>query len=365
MPFPNHVGVVLLAGFQEIEFWYPVLRLREEGVRVTVIGDRPDQTTFSELGYPVIPQVAFEDVPADCDLLIIPGTHKRLPWASADRVAKLVGVASQRGLALAATGSSIANVTQYMSAQAGLATAAGPDDLPAYFNALKGSSSKPLNAQIAVLCEHQYQELELWYPVMRLREVGCNVLIVGPSDTQIYGSKLGYPVVADLSIDEVNADDFDGVIIPGGFAPEGLRRNAGIISLVRDSNEQGSLVAAICHAGWVLASAEIARGRRLTCVSIIKDDVKHAGGNYVDEPVVRDGNLITSRLPGDLPEFGRAIVQYLATEPSKRRGHRRLAPSRGRGYSTAAYRGPANVVMVARGQASANYMMTVADSAGK
>jgi protease I len=365
MPLPNHVGVVLLSGFQELEFWYPVLRFREEGVRVTVIGDRPDQTTFSELGYPVIPQVAFGDLPADCDLLIVPGTHKPLPAALADRVAKLVGTASQRGAALAATGTSVAPVTQNKSTQGKLTTASGPDELPAFLHALTGGSSKRLNAQIAMLCEHQYQELELWYPVMRLREAGCNVLIVGPSDTQIYGSKLGYPVIADLSIDEVNADDFDGVIIPGGFAPENLRRNAGILNLVRGANEQGSLVAAICHAGWVLASADIARGRRLTCVSIIKDDVKHAGGNYVDEPVVRDGNLITSRLPGDLQDFGRAIVDYLATEPSKRRGDRRLAPSRGRGYATAAYGAAANVVMTARGQASANYMLTVLDSAGK
>jgi len=365
MALPNHVGVVLLAGFQELEFWYPVLRLREEGVRVTVIGERPDQTTFSELGYPVMPQVAFADVPADCDLVIVPGTHKPLPAALADRVATLVRAASQRGLALAATGSSIATATQSKSTQGKLTTALGADDLPAFLRTLTGGSSKSLHAQIAVLCEHQYQELELWYPVMRLREAGCNVLIVGPSDTQIYGSKLGYPVIADLSIDEVNADDFDGVVIPGGFAPEGLRRSAGIVNLVRDLNERGGLIAAICHAGWVLASADIARGRRLTCVSIIKDDVKHAGGNYVDEPVVRDGNLITSRLPGDLPDFGRAIVDYLAKEPSKRRGDRRLAPSRGRGYATAAYSGPANVVMVARGQASANYMLTVVDSAGK
>lgn len=362
MSFPNHAGVLVLAGFQELEFWYPVLRLREEGVRVTVIGERQDKTTFSALGYPVIPQVPFSDIPADCDLLIVPGTHNPLSAALADRLATLVGAASQQGLALLATGSSIEQVTQHKSAQGKLITAAGPDDLPALLRALDGRASKPLNAQIAVLCEHQYQELELWYPVLRLREAGCNVLIVGPSDRQIYGSKLGYPVTADLSVDEVSADDFDGVIIPGGFAPEGLRRSLGIVNLVRAVNERGGLIAAICHAGWVLASADIVRGRRLTCVSVIKDDVKHAGANYVDEPMVRDGNLITSRLPGDLPEFARAIVDYLAKEPSNRRGDRCLAPSRGRGYASAAYQGAANVVMVARAPASANYVWTVLDS---
>ncbi|HVO90969.1 MAG TPA: type 1 glutamine amidotransferase domain-containing protein [Casimicrobiaceae bacterium] len=216
-------------------------------------------------------------------------------------------------------------------------------------------------AQVAVLAEHQYQELELWYPVLRLREAGCNVVVVAPSDKQVYGSKLGYPVTADVSVDEVTANDFDAVVIPGGFAPEGLRRTKSMIDLVRGVHEQGSLVAAICHAGWVLASAGIARGRRLTCVAIIKDDVIHAGGNYVDEPVVRDGNLITSRLPGDLPQFGRAIVEYLAAERSRRLGDRRIVPSRERKPSSAQYEGPAHVVMTARGKASANYTMTVVD----
>jgi protease I len=220
---------------------------------------------------------------------------------------------------------------------------------------------KLTDTQIAVLAEHQYQELELWYPVLRLREAGANVLVVGPSDRQIYGSKLGYPVTADVSVDSVTPDDFDAVVVPGGFAPEGLRRTKAMIDFVRGMHDQGNLVAAICHAGWVLASAGIARGRRLTCVALIKDDVIHAGGNYVDEPVVRDGNLITSRLPSDLPEFGRAIVEYLAENPSKRRGSRRLIPSRERQPASAHYDGPAHVVMTARGKASANYTMTVLD----
>jgi protease I len=361
MSHPNHVAVVLLNDFQELEFWYPVLRLREEGVRVTVIGDRPDRTTFSALGYPVMPQVSFEDAPADCDLLIVPGTTRVLSPSLSDRTRKLLSAAAGRGVALAATGSSIALASEAKSGQHKLITAAGPDELPQFLQQLLPNSRKPLKAQVAVLCEHQFQELELWYPVLRLREAGCNVLIVGPSDTQTFGSKLGYPVTADLAIDSVSAADFDAVVIPGGFAPEGLRRSAGIVNLVRTMNEQGSLIAAICHAGWVLASADIARGRRLTCVSIIKDDVKHAGADYVDEPVVRDGNLITSRLPGDLPDFGRAIVDYLEKEPSKRNGDRRLAPSRGRPYSTATYREPANVVMAARAPASANYIWTVVD----
>lgn len=221
------------------------------------------------------------------------------------------------------------------------------------------------DAQVGVLAEHQYQELELWYPLLRLREAGANVLVVGPTDTQVYGSKLGYPVTADVAAEAVSADDFDALVIPGGFAPEGLRRSSAIIDLVRKVHARGGLIAAICHAGWVLASAGIARGRKLTCVSLIKDDVMNAGGIYVDEPVVRDGNVITSRLPSDLPQFGQAIVDYLATHPSTRQSPRRLSPSRDRRPASAEYQAAAHVVMAARGKASANYILTVVDGGAK
>ena len=214
------------------------------------------------------------------------------------------------------------------------------------------------DAQVAVLAENQYQELELWYPLLRLREAGANVLTVAPSAEQLYGSKLGYPVKADLAISEVQPEQLDALIIPGGFAPENFRRTPAIVSLVRKVHEQGSLVAAICHAGWLLASAGIAKGKRVTCVAIIKDDVIHSGGNYVDEPVVRDGNLITSRLPGDLPDFCRAIVQYLAENPSRRgAGAAPLARPAGRAGTTADYVRPARVVQTSAGKASANYRM--------
>src|SRR5690349_19358589 len=140
------------------------------------------------------------------------------------------------------------------------------------------------DAQIAVLAENQYQELELWYPLLRLKEAGANVVVVAPAAEQVYASKLGYPVTADFAMGEVEAGQLDAVVIPGGFAPEGLRRSPQMVSLVRKVHDQGSLVAAICHAGWMLASAGIAKGRRVTCVPIIKDDVINAGGDYVDEP---------------------------------------------------------------------------------
>jgi protease I len=214
---------------------------------------------------------------------------------------------------------------------------------------------KLADAQIAVLAEHQYQELELWYPVMRLRETGANVLVVAPAADQVYASKLGYPVTADLPVGDVKASDFDAVVIPGGFAPEGMRRHKPMVDLVRGVHDQGGLVAAICHAGWMLASAGIARGRRVTCVPIIKDDVINAGGDYVDEPVVRDGNIITSRLPSDLPDFCRTIVAYLEEAPTRRNEARKLAPIGGRAPTSAAYKDPVHLVMAPRGKASANY----------
>jgi protease I len=213
------------------------------------------------------------------------------------------------------------------------------------------------DAQIAVLAENQYQELELWYPLLRLREAGANVLTVAPSAEQLYGSKLGYPVKADLAIAEVEAEQLDAVVIPGGFAPENFRRTPAIVNLVRKVHDQGSLVAAICHAGWMLASAGLAKGRRLTCVPIIKDDVINAGANYVDEPVVRDGNIITSRLPGDLPLFCKEILRYLEETPSRRDAAKVLRPVPGRAPTTADYVKPARVVQTSAGKASANYRM--------
>lgn len=177
---------------------------------------------------------------------------------------------------------------------------------------------KVQEAQVVVLAENQYQELELWYPLLRLREAGANVFTVAPTADQLYGSKLGYPVRADLAIGELKPEQLDAVIVPGGFAPENFRRTPQIVDLVRKVHQQGSLVAAICHAGWLLASAGLAKGRRLTCVPIIKDDVINSGGNYVDEPVVRDGNLITSRQPDDLPAFCAAIIEALAASHRER-----------------------------------------------
>jgi protease I len=161
----------------------------------------------------------------------------------------------------------------------------------------------------AVLVEQQYQELEVWYPVYRLREAGCKVTLVAPEAGQTYPSKLGYPAKSDKAAKDVSADDFDVLVIPGGFAPDYMRRSEAMLRLVSAMAEQGKVVAAICHGPWVLCSTQALKGRRATCFFAIKDDLANAGGKYVDEEVVRDGNLITSRKPDDLPAFMQAVLQ--------------------------------------------------------
>jgi protease I len=166
-----------------------------------------------------------------------------------------------------------------------------------------------LNLRACVLVEQQYQEMEVWYPVYRLREAGCQVTLVGPEAGSNYPSKLGYPCKSDKAAKEVKADDFDLLVIPGGFAPDYLRRHDAVLKLVSTMAEQGKVVAAICHGPWVLCSTQALKGKKATCFFAIKDDVINAGANYVDAEVVRDGNLITSRKPDDLPAFLTAILQ--------------------------------------------------------
>jgi len=161
-----------------------------------------------------------------------------------------------------------------------------------------------------VLAEDLYEDPELWYPYYRLLEEGARVTIVGP-EAKTYESKHGYPAKAEMAAGEVPVDEVDAVVVPGGFAPDRLRRDPAVLNLVRGVSEKGGIVAMICHAAWVPISAGIVRGKRATCVSAIKDDLINAGATYVDEAVVVDGNLISSRTPADLPAFMPAIIAAL------------------------------------------------------
>ena len=169
--------------------------------------------------------------------------------------------------------------------------------------------------RVAVLAEDLYQELELWYPLLRFREEGAETVVVGPEKGATYNSKCGYPATADLSIRDVSAAEFDAVVIPGGYAPDRMRRHPAMVDFVREMDRQGKVVAAICHGGWMLCYAGIVRGRRATCFFAIKDDLVNAGADYVDAEVVRDGTLVTSRVPEDLPAFCREIIAALGSAP--------------------------------------------------
>ncbi len=171
--------------------------------------------------------------------------------------------------------------------------------------------------KIAILVEQQYQELEIWYPHYRLKEAGATSVLVGPEAGKSYPSKLGYPAIAEKSIAQVTADEFDGAILPGGFAPDFLRRSPAMISFVQKLHDQGKVLAAICHGPWMLCSTNALKGgRKATCFFAIKDDVINAGADYTDAEVIRDGNIITSRKPDDLPAFMRATMAALAERRS-------------------------------------------------
>jgi protease I len=155
-----------------------------------------------------------------------------------------------------------------------------------------------------------YEDLELWYPKIRLEEEGARTVVAGTGE-KTYQGKRGYPITVDTSVDGIAASDFDGLVIPGGYAPDVMRRSAKLLQLTREIHDAGKPVAFICHAGWVPISAGIVKGRRGTSVGAIRDDLVNAGMLWEDSPVVVDGNLISSRTPADLPDFMRALIRAL------------------------------------------------------
>ena len=162
-----------------------------------------------------------------------------------------------------------------------------------------------------------YEDLELWYPKIRLEEEGARTVVAGTGE-RTYQGKRGYPLTVDTSVDQIEARDFDGLVIPGGYAPDIMRRSARLLQLTREIYEAGKPVAFICHAGWVPISAGIVKGKRGTSVGAIRDDLVNAGMLWEDSPVVVDGNLISSRTPADLPQFMRALIAALAERARSR-----------------------------------------------
>lgn len=165
--------------------------------------------------------------------------------------------------------------------------------------------------RILIFVGEDYEDLELWYPKLRLIEAGANVTVAGLAASTNYRGKNGYPSVSDASIDSQNSSDYDGLICPGGWMPDKLRRSAKVLSLTREFAEASKLVAAICHGGWIPISAGVYRGVRVTGSPGIKDDLINAGGLYEDSPVTIDRHFVSSRKPDDLPAFCYAIIQVL------------------------------------------------------
>lgn len=165
--------------------------------------------------------------------------------------------------------------------------------------------------KIIILTEQQFNDQEFWYPFYRLKEAGATVTVTGSGSADKYTGKAGTETAVDMSADSINPDQYDGIIIPGGFAPDFMRRYPAMVSLVKKIAEAGKVTASICHGGWMLASAGILKGKNVTSFFAIKDDLVNAGANWTDEEVVVDGNLITSRVPDDLPVFMKTVVKAL------------------------------------------------------
>lgn len=165
--------------------------------------------------------------------------------------------------------------------------------------------------RIISLIYGEFEDLELWYPILRLREEGHIVHIVGEKKNEKYIGKYGVPAESDFSFDEINSKDYDAILVPGGWAPDKLRRFPEVLKIVREMNDDNKVIGQICHAGWVLISANILRGKVVTSTPGIKHDMENAGARWIDKSVIVDGNLVSSRQPKDLPDYMKAFIETL------------------------------------------------------
>jgi protease I len=165
--------------------------------------------------------------------------------------------------------------------------------------------------KVAILVDEMYQVLEVWFPYYRLKEAKVEVDLVAAEANLQYHSKEGYPCVSNIAASDANINDYSCMIVPGGFAPDFMRRNEEVIKFANDMVNADKIIAAICHGGWLLCSTNIYKGKKATCFMAIKHDIQNAGAEYVDEECVVDGNLITARKPDDLPSFCKAILNKL------------------------------------------------------
>ncbi|MBN2018724.1 MAG: type 1 glutamine amidotransferase [Sedimentisphaerales bacterium] len=169
----------------------------------------------------------------------------------------------------------------------------------------------PANKKVAIMVAEQYQALEVWYPYYRLKEAGIGCDFVAAEANKDYPSKEGYPCRSTVSAKSANAADYNCMVVPGGFAPDFMRRNEDMVKFANDMVNAGKIIASICHGAWLLCSTSILKDKTATCYMAVRDDVKNAGAHYVDEECVVYENLITSRKPDDLPAFCKAILKAL------------------------------------------------------
>ncbi|MGD9644736.1 MAG: type 1 glutamine amidotransferase domain-containing protein [Pirellulales bacterium] len=182
------------------------------------------------------------------------------------------------------------------------------------------AAASAADRRILIVSDNDYEDLELWYPKLRLIEAGAHVTVAAPQADKIIHGKHGYPCRSDAAIADMEVDDFHGLVLPGGFAPDKLRRDQTLLALVRQFHEAAKLVAAICHGGWIAISAGVYRGVRVTGSPGIKDDLVNAGAVWEDAAVVVDRHFVSSRKPDDLPQFCQAILEQLAGHGKKQLG---------------------------------------------
>ena len=168
--------------------------------------------------------------------------------------------------------------------------------------------------RVLSLLEKDFEDLELWYPILRLREAGVSVDLAAPEKDKVYYGKYGVPAEATIALSDVDHNMYDGLLVPGGWAPDKLRRYEKVLDIVKAMDSDRKPIGHICHAGWVLTSADIVRGRNVTSTPGIKHDLIHAGAKWFDEPVVVDEHIISSRRPPDLPDYMKAYIKVLFKE---------------------------------------------------
>jgi protease I len=348
-PEAKRVAIFAEDDYQEVELLYPLYRLREAGFVVSILGTGQKSAYLSKTKYEVKVDRSAEGTRAlDFDAVIVPGGYAPDRLRRYASVTDLVRETHRQGKVVAAichgpsvllsagvvkgkrltSSLAIADDLKYAGAvyqdkenvveDGNLITSRGASDLPVWTRMLvEKISGQPLpirplaGKRVAILVEDTYQLIEMWYPYYRLLEEGAAVTIVGTGAKDVYTDKGGYPAKVDRQIQQVSAADFDAVIVPGGFAPDLLRRYKEVKDFVRAMHEGGKVVAAICHGPSLLVSAGILQGKKVTCVSAIKDDVIAAGGDYRDVAVAEDGKLITSRKPDDMPLWLPAIIRAM------------------------------------------------------